>query len=84
MEQGQEKRRTSVTIYGQQYTIVGSENPDHIKKVAALVDRKMREIKGNNPYLDAGKLAVLTAVNITNEFLTLEEKVNKEQKDGDS
>ncbi|UTR11321.1 cell division protein ZapA [Evansella sp. LMS18] len=84
MEQGHEKRRTNVSIYGQQYKIVGSENPDHIKQVASLVDKKMREIKGKNPYLDSSQLAVLTAVNIGNDYLSLIKKLDNDQKDGDS
>ncbi|MDQ0256444.1 cell division protein ZapA [Evansella vedderi] len=82
MEEEHEKRRTSVTIYGQQYTIVGQENPEQVKKVAELVDRKMRELKSKNPYLDSNKLAVLTAVNIGNDYLSLL-KSDKEEKDGD-
>ncbi|MDG5786937.1 cell division protein ZapA [Evansella sp. AB-P1] len=84
MEDGHEKRRTSVMIYGQQYTIVGEENREQVKKVALLVDRKMRELKKNNPYLDSNKLAVLTAVNIGNDYLTLLEKLASEEKDGES
>ncbi|WP_078595104.1 cell division protein ZapA [Evansella clarkii] len=84
MEQGHEKRRTNVSIYGQQYKIVGSENPDHIRQVASLVDKKMREIKGKNPYLDSSQLAVLTAVNIGNDYLSLIKKLDNDQKDGDS
>jgi cell division protein ZapA len=84
VEQGHEKRRTNVSIYGQQYKIVGSENPDHIRQVASLVDKKMREIKGKNPYLDSSQLAVLTAVNIGNDYLSLIKKLDNDQKDGDS
>ncbi|MFA9558676.1 cell division protein ZapA [Evansella sp. AB-rgal1] len=84
VEDEHEKRRTSVSIYGQQYTIVGEENPQQVKKVAMLVDRKMREIKKNNPYLDSNKLAVLTAVNIGNDYLALLEKLDTEKKDGES
>ncbi|MBU9721186.1 MULTISPECIES: cell division protein ZapA [Bacillaceae] len=83
MEEGQGKSRTIVSIYGQQYTIVGSENPEHVKAVAKFIDQKMRDIKTNNPYLDTNKLAVLTAVNIGNEYLSLLEALEKEKKDED-
>ncbi|ADU31423.1 cell division protein ZapA [Evansella cellulosilytica] len=83
MGDGREKSRTNVTIYGQQYTIVGEKNEEHVKKVAAFVDWKMREIKSSNPYLDTAKLAVLTAVNIGNDYIELLEKLEKEKKDGD-
>lgn len=69
-----EKNRTTVGIYGQQYTIIGTESTSHIREVASIVDAKMREIRSNNPSLDTSKLAVLTAVNTVNEYLKLKEQ----------
>ncbi len=67
------KTRTTVDIYGQQYSIVGTESTSHIRLVAAMVDDKMRDISSKNPYLDINKLAVLTAVNVVHEYLKLKE-----------
>ncbi len=74
-----EKRneRTTVTIYSQQYTIVGQEPPEHVKDVAHYVDEKMRQLKKRNPYLDTTRLAVLTAVNIADQFI----KIQNQQKE---
>jgi cell division protein ZapA len=69
-----EKNRTSVDIYGQQYTIVGTDTTSHIRLVASNVEQKMREINSMNPSLDTGKLAVLTAVNAVHDYLKLKEK----------
>lgn len=74
-----QKNRTSVEIYGQQYVILGTESPSHIRYVSSLVDDKMREISSKNPGLDAGKLAVLTAVNAVNDFLKLKEELERLQ-----
>ena len=52
------KTKITVDIYGQQYTIVGTESSSHIRHVASLVDDKMREISEKNPSLDVSKLAV--------------------------
>ena len=86
----QQKTRITVDIYGQQYSIVGTESSSHIRLVASIVDDKMREISAKNPTLDTGKLAVLTAVNIVHEYMKLKDeyerllrKMNKE-KDDDS
>ncbi len=85
---GQPKTRVSVRIYGQDYTIVGTESPAHIRLVAAFVDDKMHEFSEKNPMLDVPKLAVLTAVNIASEYLKLKEEYNrlreqlKKEKDG--
>ncbi|WP_026563374.1 cell division protein ZapA [Bacillus sp. UNC41MFS5] len=74
-----QKNRTTVDIYGQQYVIMGSESPSHIRHVASLVDNKMREISYKNPTLDASKLAVLTAVNAVNDFLQMKDELSRLQ-----
>jgi len=71
------KRKITVDIYGQQYTIVGEESSSHIRIVASMVDDKMREISAASPSLDTGKLAVLTAVNTVHDYLKLKEKINQ-------
>ncbi|WP_144547873.1 cell division protein ZapA [Bacillus sp. X1(2014)] len=76
-----QKNRTTVDIYGQQYVIMGSESPSHIRHVASLVDNKMREISYKNPNLDETKLAVLTAVNAVNDFLQMKDELNRLQKE---
>jgi cell division protein ZapA len=73
----QQKVRINVEIYGQQYTIVGTESSSHIRLVASIVDDKMREISAKNPHLDINKLAVLTAVNIVHDYLKLKEDYNR-------
>ncbi|MGE6259298.1 cell division protein ZapA [Heyndrickxia sporothermodurans] len=70
-----EKTRITVEIYGQQYTIVGTDSASHIRQVSTLVDEKMRDIRSKNPSFDTSKLAVLTAVNAVHEYLKLQEKV---------
>ncbi|MDF2535556.1 MAG: zapA, partial [Bacillales bacterium] len=57
-----EKIKITVDIYGQQYTIVGSESTSHIRYVANQIDEKMREIQQANRMLDTTNVAVLTAV----------------------
>lgn len=74
-----QKNRTTVDIYGQQYVILGTESPSHIRNVASLVDDKMREIGFKNPLLDVGKLAVLTAVNAVNDYIKLKEQLERLQ-----
>lgn len=70
----QNRNRTNVDIYGHQYTIIGEEDKSHVRMVASMVDDKMREISDSNPYLDTNRLAVLTAVNIVNEYLKLKKE----------
>lgn len=72
-----QKNRTTVDIYEQQYIIVGTESPSHIRLVAALVNDKMREISSKNPALDVNKLAVLTAVNAVNDYLKMKDQLER-------
>lgn len=72
-----QKNRTAVTIYGQQYMIIGTESTSHIRLVASLVDEKMREISSNNSALDVNKLAVLTAINAVNDYLKLKDRLEQ-------
>ena len=71
----EQKTRVAVDIYGQTYTIVGSETSSHVRLVASMVDERMREISSRNPYLDSSKIAVLTAVNCVHDSLKLKERI---------
>ncbi len=71
-----EKNRITTSIYGRDYTIIGSEPTEHLQHVAHLVDAKMHEINAQNRALDSGRLAVLTAINATHDYVLLEEKYN--------
>lgn len=82
-----EKQRTTVDIFDEKYTIVGLENKNHIREVARFVDERMREIKARNPYMDAKKIAVLTALNTANEYIKLKKETEPQvhqKKDEDS
>ncbi|WP_445489552.1 cell division protein ZapA [Niallia sp. 03133] len=71
------KNRTSVEIYGTQYVIIGEESSSHVRLVASIVDKKMRELNSKNPSLDINKLAVLTTVNIVNDYVKLLDRVDQ-------
>ena len=64
-----EKNRVEVMIGGVNYALVSEDETEYIKKVASLVDKKMREIGSMQSSLNNTKKAVLTAVNIADDFL---------------
>jgi len=70
------RNKITVDIYGQQYTIVGTESSSHIRLVASLVDSKMREISEKNPSLDVSRIAVLTAVNTIHDYIKLQDQLS--------
>ncbi len=65
-----------VRIFGQEYGVKGDADADYIKKVAEYVDAKMRDVEetltqGSSPL----KIAVLAALNLTDElFMAWEER----------
>lgn len=68
------KNRLNVEIYGQQYNIVGKESLGYMREVATHVDEMMRQVADSNSRLDTTRLAVLSAVNIANDFLKLKQE----------
>ena len=61
------KNRVTVTIAGQEYTLVATEEEGYVEKVAQHVDAQMKQVlEGARVSLVDG--AVLTAVNIADEY----------------
>lgn len=67
-----------VTIFGQEYVIKTSADPQYIKDVAAYVNDKMNEIKDSGLDVDSQqlKIAVLASMNITDELFDLRKESN--------
>ncbi|UOF92696.1 cell division protein ZapA [Fodinisporobacter ferrooxydans] len=70
----QDLNRIHVDIFGHQYSLRGQASSAHMRLVAALVDEKMKEIAQVNSRFDLGKVAVLSAVNIADEYIRLLEE----------
>ncbi|HGO1687690.1 TPA: cell division protein ZapA [Staphylococcus aureus] len=64
------KNKVNVSINDQLFTIVGEDNPEHIRYVAHLVDDKIKELGYKAAGLDTSRKAILTAVNIMHEKST--------------
>ncbi|MEX6272119.1 cell division protein ZapA [Staphylococcus saprophyticus] len=71
---GEFKNRINVTINDQHYTIVGEDNPEHIRYVAHLVDERLKMLASKSAGLDTTRKSILTAVNIMHEKVQLEEE----------
>lgn len=57
-----------VTIYGTEYPVKGDADSQYIEEVAAYVDEKMREVAQGLSVKSTTKVAILTALNITDEL----------------
>lgn len=67
------KNKVTVEIYGESYALKGSLEEDRIRRLAALLDERMKKTAKANLRLSPAKIAVLTALNIADEFLRLEQ-----------
>jgi cell division protein ZapA len=58
----------AVEIRGQQYPIRTGLDPEYVVRIAAYVDERMRAVGDATPTGDLVRLAVLAALNITDEL----------------
>ena len=63
----------SVDIYDQVYHLRGTDT-EHIERLAALVDAKMRAVAAHGSTVDSLRVAVLASLNIADELFTLRER----------
>ena len=78
-----EKIRTTVRIAGREYTIASYDSEAHVNRVATWVDRKMNELAAATK-LPAGQLAVLTAVNATDDMMKSRDEIRRLQAEIDA
>lgn len=67
-----------VNIYGTEYPVKGDADPDYIQEVAEYLDEKMQEVGRSLTVKSATKVAVLAALNITDELFRTRQE-NQEQ-----
>ncbi len=62
-----------VKIFGTDYPLKVNANVDYVRRVAEYVDMKMREIQEAKPNRPLHQIAILAALNITDELLQQKE-----------
>lgn len=67
-------KSVSVTIYGQQFTVVTEEAPDRVEAVAGKVDSLMRLISAKG-VPDSNRAAILASLHLADQVGTLEARV---------
>ncbi|HHV95339.1 MAG TPA: cell division protein ZapA [Clostridiaceae bacterium] len=68
------KNKVTIKIAGTEYTVKGSEPEEYIHKLGFFVDKKMTQIMEKNSMLSTCMAAVLTALNIADDYMKAEEK----------
>ncbi|MBQ3281709.1 MAG: cell division protein ZapA [Eubacterium sp.] len=69
--------RVNVKIFGQDYLISGDKEKEDIEKVAEYVDNKMHLIARVTDKRGTGTIAVLTAINITDEYFDAMDEIER-------
>lgn len=73
-----DSRTVSVEIYGERYLLKGdAADSEYVRRLAAVVDRKIREAAGHLPATPLAKLAILAAINLAHDCLQLQEDGSK-------
>lgn len=57
-----------VEIFGHTYSIKVANDPEYIRELAAFVDARLKEVQKGTGTSDAYRIAILTALNITDEL----------------
>jgi cell division protein ZapA len=68
-----EKTKIDVLIAGNMYTIIGVESDEYIQRVGLYVDRKMNEVLKVNNKLSTSTAAILTSINVADDFFKAHE-----------
>ncbi len=72
-----------IEIFGQAYTLKGKEDPAYIRELAGFIDAKMREIQRGTGTVDPHRVAILTALTITDELYKIRKEYGLLEKTSD-
>lgn len=68
------QKPVEVTILGQKFVVRSDSEETYIKNVASFVDKKMNEILQKTKSVSNLNVAILTAMNIADEFFSFKKK----------
>ncbi len=63
----------AVDIYDQTYHLNG-QDPEYVRRLAHIIDSKMRAVAAQGKTVDSLRVAVLAALNVADEMVVLSEK----------
>lgn len=68
-----DKQKTVVYVGGRGYSLVSTESPEYMRRLAAYVDRKLKEVAvaTGRP---SGEVAVLSALNMADELMKAQDE----------
>lgn len=70
------RNKAEVRIHGKEYTLKGIESEEYMQKVAHYIDKKMADISKNSVRMSTAATAILTAVNVADDYFKFEQVVD--------
>jgi cell division protein ZapA len=72
-----DKSIITVNIFGNEYTIKGVAEPDYIMTLANYLNNKMAEVQEATGLKDVKKIAILAAINISDELFETKKSIKE-------
>ena len=72
-----DKNKVTVNIYGSNYTMRTAYTDEQVEKIVGYLNEKMQEVGENQSKLNYKDVAVLAALNIVDELLSVKEDYNQ-------
>ena len=73
----EQKNKAVVRINGSEYTFASTDSEEYIQRVAYYVDKKMTALSMQDTRLSTALAAVLTSVNICDEYFKAKDEADK-------
>lgn len=77
----EQRNKVTVKINGREYSVVGAEPKEYLLKVSNFVDEKMETVAKANKKLSTSMIAVLTCINIADQYLKTKGRLEEIEKE---
>ncbi|MHB8155952.1 MAG: cell division protein ZapA [Desulfocucumaceae bacterium] len=68
----EEMNKVEVTILEERYVLKGKESPEHLETLGFQINKKLQQVQSMNPRLSIVQAAILTALNILDDYTKLQ------------
>lgn len=76
-----EANTVTIEVYGKEFTIKTSEDPEATRKYARYIDTRMKEIGKRTGAFDVNRIATLALLSITHELFATRNQMDKDNEE---
>jgi cell division protein ZapA len=66
--------KVEVSILDERYVLKGKESPEYLEMLAYQINKRLQQVQGMNSRLSMVQTAILTAVNLLDEYTKLQQE----------